>query len=422
MKKVDRIGIVVHRWHPSVTGGSEMLAWQYATLLKERFAVDLLTTTATDAVSWKNELPEGLEEHPGIRVLRFRVYAQRSPYWHALHQYLISDVRRLSARGRRYLDYRDGWTMALQREFIAKQGPFSPELLQFLQSEGSSYAALIFITYLYPTTYFGIEAAAAHPNTLLLPTLHDEPSAYLSAYRGMAREVRSILWNSMEERRLAFDLWGPLPGEIVSMAIDCNLACREVSQTPFVLYCGRIDSHKGCQEMFDYFLEFKKLHQSPLQLKLTGVASMAIPQHPDIQFLGFVSQDEKRRLMRNANAFIMPSENESLSIVTLEAMAQETPVLANANGLVVAGHIARSAGGLLYSGKQTFVQGLSALATRPNEAELSMGLGARRYVTSNFDEDVVRERLIRSIMGTEHGNRWPEYRDPGVPKVGNHLD
>ena len=396
MNDSQKVGIVVHRYHPSVTGGSEAHAWQYTQLLKDRFHVDLLTTTATDALLWKHELQEGETVQSGVQILRFRVEQPRTDYWHALHARLISDAA--SAQGRVLLDHRDGWTMALQREFIIKQGPYAPDLWRFIEANHSQYAALIFVTYLYPTTHFGIEAARGHPNVLLVPTLHDEPPAYLSAYRGMARQARSILWNSSSERDLAFDLWGSLPGSIVSVAINCKLADKAREPAPFLLYSGRIDHHKGCGEMFNYFIELKNRHPSPLRLKLTGVRAMEIPTHPEIEFLGFVSAEEKTRLMRNATAFLMPSKNESLSIVTLEAMAQETPVLANVDGLVVAEHIRRAESGMLYANQESFVASVRSLQSEEIVAR-ETGARARRYVLDNYSEDQVRQRLIEAIQG-----------------------
>ena len=38
---------------------AEALAWQYASLLKGDYEVDVLTTTAVDAAYWANALPEG---------------------------------------------------------------------------------------------------------------------------------------------------------------------------------------------------------------------------------------------------------------------------------------------------------------------------------------------------------------------------
>ena len=74
---MKRIAIVVQRCHASVVGGSEALAWQYARLLSNRFDVEVLTSTASDYVAWKNDLPVGVEMRDGIPVRRFPVTITR---------------------------------------------------------------------------------------------------------------------------------------------------------------------------------------------------------------------------------------------------------------------------------------------------------------------------------------------------------
>ena len=395
MTKHGKIGIVVHRCHPSIVGGSESLAWKYATMLKGHFELEILTTTAADSLRWANKLPDGMDRYDGVNVRRFPVERQRDDYWNSLHARLIADVDRARANGSGLVSYRDGWTIGLQREFIDKQGPYSPSLRRFIRDNHRAYSSLIFITYLYPTTYFGVEAASHHPDKILVPTLHDEAPAYLSAYRAMARNCNLMFWNSTVERDLGVSLWGNLPGIVLGMPIDCALAEKKPG-SPFLLYSGRIDRQKGCGEMFNYFREFKNRHPSDLRLQLTGVASMEIPQRPDIEFLGFVSEEEKKFLMRNAIALVMPSVNESFSIVTLEAMAQGTPVIGTAEGSVVAAHVRASGGGMLFRDAETFVSSLSALIRNKNQTE-EMGSYGRKYVAEHYSESIIRQRLLQLL-------------------------
>jgi len=50
----------------------------------------------------------------------------------------------------------------------------------------------------------------------------------------------------------------------------------------------------------------------------------------DIQFLGAVSDEQKRRLLRSVNVLVAPSTHgESFGLVLLEAMAAETRVVAS---------------------------------------------------------------------------------------------
>src|SRR5260370_18930066 len=77
---MSKVAIVVQRCQESIVGGSESLAWQYATLLKDRYDVDVLSTTAIDAAYWSNVLPAGLEVRDGINIQRFHVDIGYSPY------------------------------------------------------------------------------------------------------------------------------------------------------------------------------------------------------------------------------------------------------------------------------------------------------------------------------------------------------
>src|SRR6185436_19540023 len=85
---MKKVAIVVQRSHETVVGGSESLAWHYATLLKDDYHVDLLTTTAVDISDWASVLPAGSEVREGINVVRFPVTVGRNAYWARLHDRL----------------------------------------------------------------------------------------------------------------------------------------------------------------------------------------------------------------------------------------------------------------------------------------------------------------------------------------------
>jgi glycosyltransferase involved in cell wall biosynthesis len=267
--------------------------------------------------------------------------------------------------------------------------------MEFLKRQWAEYQTIIFVTYLYPTTYFGL-LQVPQQSAMLVPTLHNEAPAYFSAYKYAARRAHSIIWLTEAEQRLGDELWGRLPGRVVAMSVETG--AREPAQAsgPYLLYCGRIDPNKGCRQMFDYFARYKKDYPSELRLVLAGKDDIPVPQHPDIEFRGFVSNEEKFRLMAGANIFLMPSPNESFSIVTLEAMAQRAPVLANASSDVLADHITQSGGGKIYSDYESFAASLSAMLS--NSSELAaMGDAGREYVVSKYTKDGVRNALLEAV-------------------------
>jgi len=391
---MKRVAIVVQRCHADVVGGSETLAWHYAQLLSKAYEVGVLTTTAIDTSVWANTLPEGPEIKDGVRIVRFPVSIGRSKYWSALHDRFMAEFGPFAPTNDDEVPELR-WTIALQEDLIRHQGPYSEPLLRYLNENWRYYHALIFITYLYPTTYFGLQQIPA-ARALFAPTLHDELPAYLPAYKYAARRARELVWLTTAEQRVGQKLWGDLPGRVVSMAIDTRVRERQWMPTPYILYSGRVDPNKGCGDLFDYFITYKKIRPSSLRLVITGKDDIAVPKHDDIDFRGFVTDEEKFRLMAGAMLFVNPSPNESFSIVTLEAMAQNTPVLANGASTVLADHLRDSGAGRVYSGYRSFEGALSELSS--DEAMLTkMGQFGREYVLSKFQTEHVRQSLIAAV-------------------------
>lgn len=395
---MKKVAIVVQRCHESVVGGSEALAWQYATLLKDDYEVDVLSTTAVDAAYWSNVLPEGLEIREGINIIRFQVDIGYSPYRTELFTRMIHDFTRLGAGSHNSPDggmKHIPWSIPLQEEFIRRIGPYSESLVKFLRHNWSDYRAIIFVTYLYPTAYFGL-IEVPRGRALFAPTLHDEQPAYLSVYKHAAHRAHSMVWLTDAERRLGHDLWGKLPGRVVAMTIDAREREPVRREEPYMLYCGRIDPNKGCRELFDFFIRFKADNTSTLRLVLTGKDDIPVPDHPDIEFRGFVSAEEKFSLMAGATVYVMPSGRESFSIVTLEAMAQRTPVLVSNISEVLADHVKQSGGGRVYRDYESFAAMLGEMLT-DEAARLTMGARGREYVISRYTPERVRQSLIEAV-------------------------
>jgi len=390
---MKRIAIVVQRCHETIVGGSEALAWQYATLLSEEFQVDVITTTALEYTTWANELPTGCETRQGINIHRFPVTIGRSNYWHNLHVRLLQQYNSST-----YSHVDDSqqipWSIALQEEFIRHQGPYSQPMLSFLKGHWQNYLCIIFATYLYPTSYFGI-AQVPSSKIALVPTLHNEPPAYLSAYKYMYKKVRSYIWLTNAEKVLGENLWGKSSGRVIAMGVETTPRNPITYEYPYLLYCGRIDPSKGCNELIDFFIQFKKDNPSNLRLILTGKDAMSIPSAPDIEFKGFVSSEEKFQLMAGASIFVMPSPYESFSIVTLEAMAQGTPVLVNGSCEVLVEHVVGSGGGKIYKSYDEFSSAIKELLIGDNLVEISNL--SKQYVVDNYAFNIVRQSLFEEI-------------------------
>jgi len=390
---MNRVAIVVQRCHEDVVGGSETLAWHYAQLLSNTYEVDVLTTTAIDTSVWANTLPAGAETKDGVRIVRFPVTIGRSDYWATLHKRLLEEFGPFAPTHTQEVPQLP-WSIALQEDLIRHQGPYSAPLLRYINEHWTDYRALIFVTYLYPTTYFGLQQVPAN-RALFAPTLHDELPAYLPAYKYSARHARELVWLTAAEQRVGQKLWGDLPGRVVSMAIDTKAREPQWMPTPYILYSGRVDPNKGCNQLFDYFIRFKKMKPSSLRLVITGKDDIPVPVHDDIHFRGFVTAEEKFRLMAGAKLFVNPSPNESFSIVTLEAMAQGAPALVNSVSTVLADHIKDSGAGRVFNDYHSFAHALDDLLD--DDARARTGQLGRDYVLSRYQPETIRQSLIAAI-------------------------
>lgn len=383
---MKRIAIVVQRCHESVVGGSEALAWQYARLLSRRFEVEILTSTATDCVSWANALPAGGTRRDGIVVRRFAATFERGAYWYELHRRLMLQVQPHLAAPPCL------WREAQQEEYIRFQGPYCPDLETWLLEHRADYAAVLFCTYLYATSYAGIRVIAP-ARSILIPTLHDEAAAWLPVYAQRYAEHPNRIWLTDAERRTASRLWGFDGGEVLGMAVEQTESAEpEVRARPYLLYCGRIEAGKGCDELLRAFERLPGRER--VSLVFTGADHLGLPKSPQIEYLGFVDEARKRALMAGAAAFVLPSQYESFSIVTLEAMAQQTPVLVNGRCEVMREHIERSAGGFCYTNFAEMIERMEQLCMLEPAQRARIGSAGRAYVLAHYGEERIRARLV----------------------------
>ena len=84
-------------------------------------------------------------------------------------------------------------------EWLRRQGPWSPALLDYISRHHQAYDALIFFTYLYAPTVLGLQIAPGR--SILVPTAHDEPAIHLGIYKDVFTLPAAIAYNTEVERR-----------------------------------------------------------------------------------------------------------------------------------------------------------------------------------------------------------------------------
>ena len=429
-----KIAFVIQRYGAEVLGGSEHLCRLVAERLAGSHDVDVLTSCAQDYITWQNEYPEGSDRIRGVTVRRFASAMTR-------------DIEAFNALSEKIYD--KPHSRADEMEWLKQQGPWCPGLIEYLKRNHQQYDVLIFFTYLYAPTVLGLEVAPQR--SILVSTAHDEPAIRLEIFKDVFRKPAALCYLTDSERRFVEVQFPdrPMLEETVGVGIDLAQqqvypripspapddepgastaggdatepeAADEDAPTldspahlrargavfrrrhrlygPMVLYGGRIDPGKGCEELIQYFTDYVK-DGGDATLVLMGSKLMALPEEPYIRFAGRLSDRERLQALEAATVVVCPSPYESLSLLALEALSVGTPILANARSAVLVEHCVRSNGGLYYADRDEFVESLRLL-TGNDALRAAMGRNGIDYVRQNYRWDVVLgkyERLFAKI-------------------------
>lgn len=378
-----KLAFVVQRYGADIAGGSEAHCRELAERLAPRHEITVLTTCARDYVTWENTYPGGTTIEHGVTVIRFAVARSRR-----LKQFAdISDEV-----------LEDGAPLERQEAWFRANGPDTPGLLDHLRTSGGDYDLVLFWTFRYAPSFFGVPLV--QDRAVLLPTAEDDKAIRLSILEEYFRRPAAYIFLTPEEESLVSARAGKALHPSVTIGIGLDppppsppRSSLDALALPgdYVLYLGRVDRNKGCHTLLEYFQAYAAEHPSPT-LVLAGPAKMRMPHHPRIRALGYVSDEVRTALLTHARALIVPSPYESLSIVLLEAWNHGVPALVNARCRVLAGQVRRANGGLHYRSAAEFAEALTFLLSHEPE-RAAFGRQGRAYVEREYRWPTVLARV-----------------------------
>jgi glycosyltransferase involved in cell wall biosynthesis len=377
-----KIALINQRYGLEINGGSEYYTRLIAEQLAKKHEVEVLTTCALSHEDWKNYYSSGLHNVNGITVRRFP-----------------TTQNRLSGHPK------DG------EKWIDNQGPFVPELIDYIKKHKDEYDVFFPVTYLYYPTVRTIPLIAE--KSIIIPTAHDEHLIYYPVYRRVFGadenfvKPAAFLFLTEEERKFVHKLfknhsipcWIAGVGVGLPNDIDADRFRKKYGITEdYCIYVGRIEQGKNCEAMLRYFLEYKKRNKNNIKLVLIGKSSfkIEIPKNDDIIHLGFVSEEDKFDAISGAKVLWLNSMFESLSIVVLEALSLGVPVLVNEHCEVLKGHCVKSNAGLYYKGYLEFESVLNYLLRHERECAI-MRNNAKEYIMKYYTWDIVMGKFDKAI-------------------------
>lgn len=383
-----RLALVVQRYGDAVAGGAEYHCRLIAEHLAKQHQVEVITSCARDYITWSNDLPSELAFVNGIPVRRFKVRRPRDPD-------KFGRISKKVLRGSH--DEQD------ELQWLVEQGPYSPSLLRYLKKSRERYDYFIFFSYRYYHSYHGIGLLA--DRSLLVPTAERDEVLSLSIFGPFFNLPRAIVYNSFEERQMIWDATDNrnVPGDVVGVGTEVpdrmdptDFRSNHPVSGRYAIFLGRVDENKGCRQLFQFMQRYWDETGSELRLVLVGGKTMEIPQNPLVYHAGFLPEKEKWGALAGAELLIMPSNFESLSMVTLEAWAARKPVLANGRCEVLRGQCIRSNAGLYYSDYYEFREALALLEQDPRLRN-DLGRNGRRYFHDHYRWDVIEGKYHRLL-------------------------
>jgi glycosyltransferase involved in cell wall biosynthesis len=383
-----RVAFVVQRYGTEVVGGAELHCRWVAEHVAGRHEVEVLTTTATDYLTWHNVLPAGESRVNGVTVRRFPVVRERR-----------EDVFFPVANRVCFFDHTD----EEERRWLEEHGPVAPDLIEHLRQHEKEYDAIVFFSYRYWTTCFGMQVAPA--KSLLVPTAEHDRVLYLRLFRDFFRLPAVIAFNTPEEKELIERVTGNdnLPGEVVGTGIERPAVVPVDEVAPrldllgdYLVYVGRIEPEKGCAVMIDHFLRWQRETRAKTTLALFGRSTMTFSENAHVRLMGVVPDGEKLAAIARSRALVMPSRHESLSMVVLEAWMMRRPVLVNGDCEVLRGQVLRASGGLYYRRYEEFAAAMDLLVSEPGLAD-RLGSQGHDYFQANYSWERILEKYERLL-------------------------
>ncbi|MEQ8168081.1 MAG: glycosyltransferase family 4 protein, partial [Candidatus Eremiobacterota bacterium] len=386
----QKIAFIVQRCGREVNGGAEAHCLTMAGKMKELWDVEILTTCAVDYITWADYYPEGVELIDGVPVRRFQVDTQRvKEKFDSYSEYIRRNITTVTGEE--------------CEKWMNLQGPVSTGLLNYIKASRDNYDRFIFFTYLYCSTYYSLPLVAE--KACLVPTAHDEWPIYLPIWDEFFKKPRDFIFNTVEEKIFLEKRFPGITfkGEIAGVGVDLPDDISEQRfrdlyhvDSPYMLYIGRIEESKGCKDLFDYFIRYKKEEACDIKLVLAGKPVMDVPESPDIITPGFIDEQTKFDAIKGCEFLINPSPHESLSIVLLEAWSLNRPVLVTEKCNVLIEQCRRSNGGLWYRDYDEFKACVEYLLKNKNIASNS-----EKFVQEHYSWEKIKNKYEETIKNTE---------------------
>ncbi|NJK36686.1 MAG: glycosyltransferase [Oscillatoriales cyanobacterium SM2_3_0] len=198
-----------------------------------------------------------------------------------------------------------------------------------------------------------------------------------------------------------------LPLGVEPLPIDPGIPKSEA--VPTILFMSRIEPKKGLEILIGA-LEQVLARGIQFQLVLAGSNAQDPSYEAQIQtrihnsplahhthLPGFVTGDEKVKLLQQADVFVLPSYYENFGIAVAEAMVAGVPVVIS-KGVQIWPEVEQAQAGWVSSGDGNELAQLIEIALKSPEERHRRGQNAQKYALKNYSWEAISQHTIQAYQ------------------------
>ena len=328
-----KIAIISNLFPPYVLGGAELMASSLAhELAKQNHQVYVITTCAANSPKTKENLSQNLEKISFFPENRYWIYDKKRQYFFDKYLWHINDA----------------WNSSVAKELHPILSEIKPDIVHTHNIDSFSPAIWKTIKDMnVPLVH------TAHDGHLICPKANfvhknqniDCSSFLCKFYRKWYFSTTKYIDHFVTPSQFLLNLHlekGLISPQssVIANGLNCQALVKiPLTDTPIkFLFIGGLNQEKG----LDLVLEvFQKLPADKIHLDIAGKGPLlnqvlnTSKQYPNINYLGFIEENDKKQAFENADAMIFASRcYESFSLSTLEGLQNGLFVLASNIGAV----------------------------------------------------------------------------------------
>lgn len=183
---------------------------------------------------------------------------------------------------------------------------------------------------------------------------------------------------------------------------------KEISQVRTFLFLGALIQRKGVVDLLEAVKQMKNQGVSNFRLLIagSGAEEQRLKEYAQInglqsfiEFLGWITKEQKPELLKRSDVLVLPSYNEGLPIAILEAMSYSLPIISTDVGSITEAVKEKENGFLIRMGDVDSLAHAMIQLTNNSDLWKKESKASRKICEEKFSENVFFEAVERVYRG-----------------------